>query len=178
MSLSAHLESWSGVALRHIPLGSRNDVLDFRFAGRGAENRWNRPGDPTLYLAGDEGVLIAEWGRHFTIDRTTQLKRMARERDVYGLTLSLERVLDIRKGVVCDELSLVNAPACFMDIGLARATAIFIRQTTEAQGMLVPSMGFLDSPDRWCLVLFLEKLPEPKLFISEVNPVGALRIDV
>ena len=65
MHLSAHLAGWSGDAYRHIPKTSPFDVLDFRFAGLGADNRWNTPGQPTLYLAGDEGVLIAEWGRHF-----------------------------------------------------------------------------------------------------------------
>jgi len=51
---------WSGDALRHIPAGSPFDVLDFRFAGLGAENRWNDPGQPTLYLAGDAGVAEIE----------------------------------------------------------------------------------------------------------------------
>lgn len=69
MALSAHLRSWSGTALRHIPAGVRFDVLDFRFAGRGADNRWNKPGHPTLYLAGDEGVIIAERGRRFAVNR-------------------------------------------------------------------------------------------------------------
>ncbi len=58
MSLDAHLTPWTGTALRHLPSGTPFNVLDFRFAGLGAENRWNAPGHPTLYLAGDEGVLI------------------------------------------------------------------------------------------------------------------------
>ena len=61
MTLSRYLQRWSGTALRHIPAGSPYDVLDFRFAGRGTDNRWNQSDSPTLYLAGDEGVLIAEW---------------------------------------------------------------------------------------------------------------------
>lgn len=176
MPLSARLERWSGAGLRHLPASTRYDVLDFRFAGRGADNRWNQPGDPTLYLAGDEGVLIAEWGRHFAIDRTSQLKQTARQRDVYRLALSLDYLLDVRKIPVWDELSLANAPHCFMDIDLARATANFIRQTTAAPGMLVPSMGFLASLDRWRLVLFLEKLPDPPRFISASTPSRVLRM--
>lgn len=176
MPLSAHLESWSGEALRHVPAGARFDVLDFRYAGRGADNRWNEPGHPTLYLAGDEGVLIAEWGRHFTINRTPQLQQKVVERQVYSLTLAVDYVIDMRKPVVWEEISLESAPYCFTDIGTARATSHFIRHTTEAQGMLVPSLGFIDNLDRWCLVLFLEKLSDPKSFISTTTHRGPLRM--
>jgi RES domain-containing protein len=176
MALSAHLKSWSGVGLRHLPAGARYDVLDFRFAGRGADNRWNDPGDPTLYLAGDQGVLIAEWGRHFAINRDPLLKPLARERRVFRLDLALDQVIDLRTAPVWDELSLGNAPHCFLQLEVARATARFIRATTAAQGMLVPSMGFLDKLDRWCLVLFLEKLGGPKSFISSVTNTGVLQM--
>ncbi len=176
MALAGHLKSWSGAAFRHIPAGSPYDVLDFRFAGRGAENRWNAPGDPTLYLAGDEGVLIAEWGRHFAANRTPQLRQMTVERSVFRLELSLDFVLDVRSEEVGNALSLDNAPSCFADVQVARATANFVRRTTEAQAMLAPSMGFLDDLERWCLVAFLEQLPpDPGSFISSVTPCGPLR---
>ncbi|MGH2616402.1 MAG: RES domain-containing protein [Thermomicrobiales bacterium] len=176
MPLSGHLKRWSGTALRHIPAGSPLDVLDFRYAGRGADNRWNEPGSPTLYLAGDEGVLIAEWGRHFETNRTAQLQQMTVERSTFSLVLSIDSVLDFRSGDVCNALSLDNAPYCFADIHVARATANFVRRTTEAQALLVPSMGFLDDLERWCLVAFLEKLPsDPRGFISSVAPCGVLR---
>ena len=176
MTLAGHLKSWSGAALRHIPAGSPLDVLDFRYAGRGADNRWNESGSPTLYLAGDEGVLIAEWGRHFATNRTAQLQQMTVERSTFSLELSIDHVLDLRSEVVCRALSLDNAPYCFADIGVARATANFVRSTTEAQALLVPSLGFLDDLERWCLVVFLEKLPtDPRGFISSVTRRGPLR---
>jgi RES domain-containing protein len=176
MALSAHLKTWSGVALRHLPAGAHYDVLDFRFAGRGADNRWNGPGVPTLYLAGDEGVLIAEWGRHFAINRDSSLKPLTQERRVFRLELALDQVIDLRQAAVWDELSLGNAPQCFLEVDVARAVAEFIRKTTIAQGMLVPSMGFLDHLDRWCLVVFLEKLGDPKSFISSVTNGGAVQM--
>lgn len=176
MSLRAHLKSWSGAALRHVPAGARFDVLDFRFAGQGADNRWNEPGQPTLYLAGDEGVLIAEWGRHFALNRTPQLRQRTVERAVYNLELSLDFVIDLRDRDVCDSLSLDNAPYCFTDIDVSRATAHFVRNTSEAQALFVPSMGFLDDLNRWCLVLFLDKLPpDPRSFVSAVTPHGPVR---
>lgn len=175
MTLSGHLKRWSGAALRHIPAGSPLDVLDFRYAGRGADNRWNEPGSPTLYLAGDEGVLIAEWGRHFETNRTIQLQQMTVERITFSLELSIDHVLDLRSEEVCSSLSLDKAPYCFADSNVARATANFVRSTTEAQALLVPSMGFLDDLERWCLVAFLEKLPpDSRSFISSVTPRGPL----
>lgn len=176
MPLNAYLKSWSGTALRHIPAGGRFDVLDFRFAGRGVDNRWNAPGQPTLYLAGDEGVLIAEWGRHFALNRTPTLKQQTVERAVYALTLAIDGVIDLRDNAVCDALSLANAPFCFTDLAVARATAYFIRTTTDAKALLVPSMGFLDDLDRWCLVIFLDKLPaDPRSFVSAVTPHSPVR---
>jgi RES domain-containing protein len=175
MPLSAHLAGWTGDAYRHIPKASPFDVLDFRFAGLGADNRWNSPGQPTLYLAGDEGVLIAEWGRHFSVNRTLALQQKMVDRSVYRLHLSLDAVLDLRDDAVCRELSLEDAPLCFLDRELARAVATFIRVSTAAQGILVPSISFLDQPDRWCLVIFLDKVPDPRTIISSVTPCGLLR---
>lgn len=175
MQLSDCLAPWRGDAFRHVPAGARIDVLDFRYAGRSAENRWNEPGHPTLYLAGDEGVLITEWGRHFAVNRSPALQHATVERAVCRLTLELDAVLDLRSPNVWRLLSLADAPACFTDVGIARATAHFIRRTTAAQALFVPPIGFLDRLDRWCLVLFLEKLPAPPSFITGVAPCGPLR---
>ncbi len=176
MPLDDLLDAWSGDALRHIPAGSPFEVLDFRFAGLGAENRWNDPGQPTLYLAGDAGVLIAELGRHFAIDRAPTLRQATVERTVFTLRLSIEHVLDLREARTLASLSLEDAPGCFTDRELARATARFVRSTTRAQALLVPSTGFLDDLDRWCLVLFLDKLPSvPGAFITSVTPHAPLR---
>jgi RES domain-containing protein len=174
VSLGDLTRPWRGNAYRHIPAGSKLDVLDFRFAGRGGENRWNEPGQPTLYLAGDEGVLIAEWGRHFAVDRDPSLKPLAIRRAVFRLTLAIDRVLDLRQPAAWESLSLADAPTCFADIGIARATATFLRRTTEAQALFVPSIGFLDDLDRWCLVCFLEKLPTPAEFVLAVESRGLM----
>lgn len=176
MTLAPCLAPWSGSALRHIPAASPFRVLDFRFAGRGADNRWNDEGVPTLYLAGDEGVLIAEWGRNFATIRTPQLEQRTVERSVFRLELGFDDVLDLRRAEVCQALSLMDAPACFMNIAVARATAQFVRTTTAAQAMFVPSIGFLDDLERWCLVVFLEKRPPtPGSFVASVIETGPLR---
>lgn len=175
MALDAFLRAWRGSALRHIPAGSPFGVLDVRFAGRGAENRWNEPGHPTLYLAGDEGVPIAEWGRHFAIDRTPALQRATVARAVFALDLAIDRALDLRDPAVCAALSIGDAPFAFTNVAVARATAHFVRATTGAQALVVPSMAVLDDPARWCLVVFLEKLPaDPAAYVAAVTPRGPL----
>ena len=144
MSLDARLAPWSGVAYRHIPTGARYDVLDFRYAGRGADNRWNEAGEPTLYLAGDVGVAIAEFGRHFAVDNVPALAPAAVTRTVYRLELTIDRLLDLRAPQLWHALSLQDAPFCFVERGVARATARFLRRTTRTQGLLAPSVAFLD----------------------------------
>ena len=176
MSLDRFVRPWVGSAFRHLPAGSPVDVLDFRFAGRNKENRWNDYGDPTLYLAGDEGVLITEWGRHFADSRTEGVGHMAQHRSVFRLTLALDASLDLRDPEVCAALSVGVAPHRFASAAVARATAQLIRRNSAAQAVLVPPMAFLDQPDRWCLVLFLEKLPaETGRWVTNVAPVGPLR---
>ena len=174
MDLNAHLSRWNGEAFRHVPAGSRTDVLDFRRAGRNALNRWNESSDPTLYLAGDEGVLIAEWGRHFAVDRTPALQAATVERIVYRLSLEVGRVLDLRSPDVWRLLPWPMRPAVSPIDPLPAPRPPSSGRTTAAQALLVPSIGFLDQLDRWCLVLFLEKLPAPSEFISAVTPVGPL----
>lgn len=176
MSLDDRLTPWSGVAFRHIKTGASYNVLDFRYAGRGADNRWNEPGEATLYLAGDVGVAIAEFGRHFATNLAPALIPATASRTVYRLEVAVERLFDLRDPALWHDLSLTNAPHCFLDREIARATARFLRRTTAAQALLVPSAAFLDDLARWVLVLFLEKLPaDPVAFIPAVSVAGPLR---
>jgi hypothetical protein len=78
---------------------------------------------------------------------------------------------------VHDAFSVVGAPHCFLDKEIARATANYIRVTTPAQAVLVPSMAFLDQPHRWVGVLFLEKLPnDVREFIISVERDRVFRL--
>ena len=156
--VAALLHPWSGTALRHIPAGSRLDVLDTRFAGLAVDNRWNEAGEPTFYLAGDLGVALAEYARHLREDVGLQ-GTPVHERAVYQIAVELEAVLDLRDPRVRSAIGLHGGLRRFLDRAVARATAHFVRRTTPAQGLLVPSVAFLDDPSRWNLVLFLDKLP-------------------
>jgi hypothetical protein len=66
------MQPWSGCAVRHVPAvpDASVDVSDCRYSGRSQEHRWNVAGEPTLYLARDKDVALAEYARHFEVDRT------------------------------------------------------------------------------------------------------------
>ena len=157
--VAAFLRQWSGTALRHVPAGSPYDVLDTRFAGLAADNRWNEAGEPTFYLAGDLGVALAEYARHLREDVGRPDTPPVHERAVYQIVVHVEALLDLRDAEVRSAIGLHGGIRRFLERGVARATARYVRRTTAAQGLLVPSIPFLDDPSRWNLVLFLEKLP-------------------
>jgi RES domain-containing protein len=180
MSIQSYVRSWEGNAVRHIPklAVGQYDIYDFSYAGRSAENQWNLQGEPTLYLAKEKNVALAEYARHFKIDRTPQLARQAQERAVYRFDVRLERVVNLCQPEVWQELSLTNAPDCFKNRDVARACANFIRYTTTATAIFVPSMAFLDDLEQCCLVLFLEKLPaDVREFLPDVMTDGTFRIE-
>jgi RES domain-containing protein len=168
--------SWVGPALRHLSANSKRNVLDFEYAGTGAVNRWNIPGAPTLYLAGDRGVLVAEWGRHldprFPLDL---IQSTFEQRDVFQLQVKLDRIVDLRDLAIATSLGLQETQS-FLDLNRTRMAALTVRHSTNAQGMLVPSVAFLDDMSRWNLVIFLEKVPaSTSSWITDVKPVGPLR---
>ena len=180
MPLQSYIQPWQGEAVRHIPkLPDRQyDIYDFSYATRSAENRWNIQGESTLYLAKEKNVALAEYARHFKVDRSPQLAKQIQERIVYRFDVRLEQVVNLCQLEVWQELSLSNAPDCFLNRDIARACANFIRYTTTATAMKVPSMAFLDDLEQWCLVLFLEKLPsDVREFLPNVRTDGTFRIE-
>ena len=173
MSLGSHVAPWSGAAYRHLPEGSPYDVLDFRYAGRDPTNRWNE-GEPTLYLASDEAVALAELARHFELTRTPGLARLV-ERRLYRLELGLDRVLDLCAPAAWEVLGLADAPRCFLEKTVARATAHYARYGLGVQAVRVPSVAFLDDVSRWCLVVFLERVPTD--FVKRVERGALFRLE-
>lgn len=171
---------WIGTAFRHIPARGERDVLDFHYAGRQPDNRWNVPPEPTLYLAGDPGILIAEWGRHFPSVFDDDLLRTTIERSVFRLSLRLERVVDLRDPATIAGRIPDVSPAWLTDRHLARLVARSYRATGIIQALIVPSIAFLDDLTRWNLVVFLDTLPgalptDASTWITRTEYVGPLR---
>lgn len=158
-SLGDHVRPWQGTAHRHIPADADYDVRDLRFAGRRSSGRWHWQGQPTLYLASDAAVAIGEFARHLAVDRGG--RATPARRAVYELTVRLERTVDLRDPTV---LALIgrgdDAPECWLDPRIARAVATFFRDALRVEGVLVPSVVYLDEPARFNVVCFLENLPE------------------
>lgn len=152
-------------------------MLDFRFAGLGAINRWNVQGERTLYLASDRAVAIAEFARHLQDERPLALAGIIGERQLYRLEIAIDLTLDLRDAALTQQLSLHEAPTTFLDKSVARAVAGFLRVTTLAQAVLVPSIAFLDDPRRFLLVCFLDKLPaDPGLWIASTMAEGVFSL--
>jgi hypothetical protein len=127
-------------------------------------------GEPTLYVAGDRGVAVAEFARHVDRDRPPAVLAGILERRLFRLHLRLTAVFDLAQPTAWEALSLDGAPQCFLNRDIARATARFIRATTPAQAMQVPSVAFLDDFTQWVLVVFLEKLDrDPRTFVLRVE---------
>jgi RES domain-containing protein len=95
VSLEDLIIPFTGEVYRHLPVDSPYPVTDFRLAGSGDGNRWNSPGQRTLYLAIDPAVALAEWARHLqaSFDPRTD---PALRRHMYRLRVELSAVLDLR----------------------------------------------------------------------------------
>lgn len=166
---------WVGTGLRHIPADSRYGVLDFRFAGLSGHNRWNDPGTPTLYLASDRAVAIAEFARHLE-ERPDAARRALRPRTLFELDVTVERLLDLRDRQLLGAIGLDDTSQ-FLERELAAATARYLRELAEIEALLVPSVAFLDQPERWNLVLYLDRLgPDMGRFVRSVREVGSITV--
>ena len=97
-------------------------------------------------------------------------------RAVFELHVTLNAVVDLRQTPVRSALGLHGGMRRFLDAEVAGATATFIRRTTSAEALLVPSVAFLDDASCWNLVLFLEKLPRDLNEFVTVTPAGTFRI--
>ncbi len=177
MSIAGYIKPWSGYALRHIPDIDTANVRNFKYCALSKTNRWNVKGEPTIYLAKDKSVAIGEFARHFSDNRSLNLGKKIHRRQIWRFSVELTKTVDLCNLDVCTALSLTNPPHCFESVQIARATATFLRNTLKVEAIFVPSMVFIDDLSKWCLVVFLEDLPEDTmLFFPKVNKTGFLKI--
>jgi RES domain-containing protein len=113
-------------------------------------NRWSRSGQPTIYLAGDPGVALAEFARHMPAHGKMP------QASVWTVDVSLEAVLDLRAG---DPTWAIDRERCRTEATEARLCG--------AQALIVPSLAFLDGQDRVNLVVFVENIQDLDVAIGK-----------
>ena len=167
MALDSLLRAWTGIGLRHIPAGVSRGILDATHAARSQHNRWNEAGTPTFYFASDIAVVVAEFGRHIQAELPGgQPERQAR--DVWKVPISLDRLIDFRDPTASASIGLSKIDAWIGEIDRTQATARYVRQHADVQGLLVPSMGFLDGTARWNVVVYLDRIDPRATFGTPV----------
>ncbi len=146
--------AWDRPLFCHVP-GDQPVDLDALADTRDGGDRWNEPGEPTGYLSSDVGVALVELGRHLAADALEAPRRVLRLDLNAG---ALSRLVDLRDERVLEALGLPCEPGQFLDRGQALDVARRLRAEPEHQGLIVPSMGVLDTTERCNVVVFADRV--------------------
>lgn len=150
------LLAWDRPLYCHAPADAAFEPAALADEGDAAD-RWCLPGEPTAYLASDAGVAMAELARHhppggMSVERVI-MRLEPRPGGVHGL-------VDLRDPAVLGALGASGDLPSFLDQEAARSVAARVREDDRHLGLIVPSMAFLDDPERANVVLFAERLGE------------------
>jgi RES domain-containing protein len=133
-------------------------------------DRWSVPGLRTTYLAGDRAVALAEYARHASAaDPEARFLVRLRARGV--------AVLDVRRSEVACRLGIEDLRV-MLDREVTRGLTARLRSRSAGwQGLIVPSVAFLDDPQRWNLVLFCERLESLGSFLDSPRTAGRIALE-
>ena len=135
-------------------------------------DRWGGPGLRSVYLASDPAVAIAEYARH------RDPAAPADRRRICAFRLGAVRLLDVRDDEAAQVLGVPLGPTAFLDRERARRIGRAIRAAGLCQGLIVPSMAFLERPERFNIVLFVEQLDvDLERLLTDPEVVGEIRLD-
>lgn len=132
-------------------------------------NRWNGQGDATLYLSSDAGLALIESGRH--------PEDLTRAAHLLRVELRLRRALDLRRAAVRSELELPVEDSWILDRDRTRSLATRLRASGVCDGLLVPSAGALDHPDRWNAVVFADDPAGVGSLVGDPRRAGTVNLD-
>jgi RES domain-containing protein len=130
-------------------------------------NRWNEPGTPTVYFAGDLGLALIEAGRHLPPGAEPE------PRALWTGTVETDGIVDVRddprpSGGAAEEL-------WFLDVARARQVAQRLRAVQGLAGLIVPSAGSPDDLSRMNLVLYVDRLARPlQAIVREPRMIGRI----
>jgi len=154
----------------HVPMGRPFSYAALARPDDG-HDRWGSTGTRTVYLAGDDAVALAEYARHRDDAAPTDARGLC------SLRLQTVRVLDLRDRAVTGPLGLRGDADRFLDRQVARRASQTVRDIAVCQGLIVPSMAFLDQPERFNVVLFVESLgSDLATVLTDRQIVGELRL--
>jgi hypothetical protein len=134
-------------------------------------DRWSAPGTRTAYLARDPLVALAEYARHGPPFAAPEERRLVR------LTLRPIRALDLRTEAVRSALGVGDDVRQYADRERARRLGLAIRSARICEGVVVPSMAFLDDLERSNVVIFCELVARGlDAILRDAAEVGTIRL--
>ena len=164
MRLAKLAKPWSGEGLRHRPKTSIRSVLSDEHLGQAGNNRWSELGCRAYYFASDVGLVTAEHARHIAIDVPAGFA-VRLERSVFRVPISLDRVLNLTDPAVVAAMGAGPITEWVLDIGRTQVAAAYVRSQVEGlQGLLVPSVAFLDQPGRRNIVVYRDAIDPAHAF--------------
>jgi hypothetical protein len=113
-------------------------------------------------------VALSELARHLPADER------GATRDLLRIELRVERLVDVRSPLVCERLGVDGAPFCLLDRAHAEGIATRLRATGDVHAILVPPMAFLEQPDRWNLVGFVDRMGDE--WLCAWDRIGTLEV--
>jgi RES domain-containing protein len=114
-------------------------------------NRWSASGEPTVYLASDLGVALAEFARHAPSHQPIDGR-------VWAVNLELTAAVDLRRADVIARLGVGDDPRWILDRDRCRSLAHDLRNDGAIDGLIVPSVAMLDQDARFNAVVFVDRL--------------------
>ena len=148
------LEAWMTTPVGWAPSDSAGLV------GRSGDH-WTLPGQPTVRLASDPGVAVAEAGRTWA--------GPGDEIAVWSARVTLDAVADLRRRDLWSRVTIPDDPCWILDRERCRGVAGRLRSEGDADGMIVPSAVVLDDPRRFAIVVFVERLRRDLLAAVETG---------
>jgi RES domain-containing protein len=145
-----------------LPVGSALDLISDR------PNRWNEEGEPTIYLSGDPALALIEAGRH-----PDDLEARSR---LFEVDLRLPRAVALRDEHVRAALGLPDGLGWILDRKRTRTIARSLRRSGTCDGLLVPSAGAVDQPERWNAVVFADDRASVAGLLDRLRPSGEVAI--
>jgi RES domain-containing protein len=133
-------------------------------------NRWNVEGEPTVYLSGDPALALIESGRHpeDLVDRFR----------LFELDVRVPLVVDLRDEAVRAALELPDDLAWILDRDRTQKIAQALRHAGSCDGLVVPSAGALDQPDRFNVVVFADRPARIARTVTDLRAVGEAALPV